>query len=289
MSKLNKFKEWLTLEAAVKDISKKINEIITIDDLYRSALDGHIKFSVYFVNGAHGVNGGFSQGSDNQNKQAQEGFIKSDNPVHGIKGIWDLTMKGREVVIIKGLFEQSNSGVEVKESSKNGIILEQGGEFYQLYKSFDRQRIFSPEYNKSEERQREIADEPMKAWENDPCIVNPLIRIDRFSSEYVPCHKFPEEDSVLIIKTSEVTRFIDFLEETPQEDTPLHGKERISFHLLLAAALKMPSVDLNEIGIVKRIELAAESINISISNQNIRDTLDDVQSTVELKQKINAK
>jgi len=285
MSKLFKLKEWLTLEAAVQDISKKIDETITVDDLYRSALDGDLKLSVYFVNGAHGVKGGFSQGSDNQNKQAQEGFIKSDNPVHDIKGIWDLTMQGREVVIIKGHFEQSNSGVEVKESSKNGIILEQGGEFYQLYKPFDRQRILSPEYNKSEERQREIADEPMKAWENDPCIVNPLIRVDRFSSEYVPCNKFPEEDSVLIIKTSEVTRFIDFIEETPQEAKPLHDKERTTLLVLLGSILKKANIDINGQGVIGKIRVATESNNTPISKQTISNLLPLIREAVELKQK----
>ena len=64
MSKLLKLKEWLTLEDAVNHISKKLDETITIADLYRLALDGHLKLSLYFVNSAYGVEGKLRKSDD---------------------------------------------------------------------------------------------------------------------------------------------------------------------------------------------------------------------------------
>jgi hypothetical protein len=213
MSKVDRLREWFTLEEAAQRISKNIDENITVTNLYRFALDGYLKFSIYFVNSAYGVKGELCKVTDSRNQQQQD-FIRSDNPVQDIKGIWDLTMQGREAVIIKGHFEHSNSGVEVKESSKNGIILEQYGVISQLYEPFDRDRIFNPEYNESEERIRAIAEHPMKAWENHPMIVEPLIRTGRFGLEYLPCNDLPENNCVLIIKKNEVANFIQSLEST---------------------------------------------------------------------------
>jgi len=221
MSKLDKLEEWLTLEDAAIHISKKIEEIISVTKLYRSALNGSLKLSVYFVNSAYGVKGELGKVSDTENQLPQRGFdIKEESTVHNIKGIWDLTMQGQEALEVKGYFEQSNSGLEVTTRSKNGILLQQDGVTCQLYKPFDRDRIFNPEYNESEERRRAIAEHPMKAWENHPMIVTPLIRMGKFGLEYVPCNKLSEVACVLIIKSSEIDHFIQLLEDTPQEDKP---------------------------------------------------------------------
>ncbi|HEX7047027.1 MAG TPA: hypothetical protein VF275_05605 [Gammaproteobacteria bacterium] len=52
MSKLLKFKEWLTLEETVRHLSIIIDEEVTEADVLRLALDRHLQLSVNFVNGA---------------------------------------------------------------------------------------------------------------------------------------------------------------------------------------------------------------------------------------------
>lgn len=52
MNKLFKFKEWLTLTDAAQHLSIVLDEEVTVADLLRFALDGHLKLSVNFVNHA---------------------------------------------------------------------------------------------------------------------------------------------------------------------------------------------------------------------------------------------
>lgn len=68
MSKLLKLKEWLTLEQAVSHIINVIDEPVTIEDLYRFALDGHLKLSVNFVNYVHAVKGKWLKEEDIENQ-----------------------------------------------------------------------------------------------------------------------------------------------------------------------------------------------------------------------------
>jgi len=50
LSKLFKLKEWLTVRDAAKHLSVIFEEKVTEADIFRLALDGHLKLSVYFVN-----------------------------------------------------------------------------------------------------------------------------------------------------------------------------------------------------------------------------------------------
>jgi hypothetical protein len=220
MSKRLKLKKRLTLDEAALHITEEIKDTITVTDLYQAALDGDLKLSVYFVNGAHGVKGELCKVGDIENQLAQQTFDTKDRTVHSMEGIWDLTMQGQEALEVKGYFEQENSGVSVKARSKNGILLQQDDITCQLYKYFDREKIFNPKYNESEERRLAIAEEPMRALENDSLILSPLIRQSKYGLEFVPCHKLPEVGGVLIIKKSEVAHFIELLEGTPQEAKP---------------------------------------------------------------------
>jgi hypothetical protein len=217
MSKRFEPKKWLTLDDAAQHITKKIEDTITVIDLYQAALDGGLKLSVYFVNSAHGVKGELCKVGDIDNQLAQQTFDTKDRTVHSMEGIWDLTMQGQEALEIKGYFEQGNSGVSVTALSKNGILLQQDDITCQLYKYFERERIFNPKYNESEERRLAIAEEPMRALENDPLIVTPSIRRSKYGLEFVPCHKFSEVGGVLIVRNSEITTIINLLGGSPQE------------------------------------------------------------------------
>jgi hypothetical protein len=53
MAKLFKLKEWVTLPEAAKHLSNILEEEVAESDLLRLALNGHLKLSVNFVNGAH--------------------------------------------------------------------------------------------------------------------------------------------------------------------------------------------------------------------------------------------
>jgi hypothetical protein len=57
VSKLLQFKEWLSLEEATRHMSIALTEPVTVADLLRLALDGHLTLSVHLVTYTHGKQG----------------------------------------------------------------------------------------------------------------------------------------------------------------------------------------------------------------------------------------
>ena len=281
MSKLGKLQEWFKLEDAAKHISKQIDETITVANLYRSALDGYLKLSVYFVNNAHGVKGELCKVGDIENQLPQQGFDTKENTIHNIKGIWDLTMQGQEAFEVKGYFEQSNSGVMVTARSKNGILLQQNGITCQLYKYFDREKICNPKYNESEERRRAITEEPMRAYENSPMILNPRLRSDKFGIEYLPCSKLSEGGCVLIIRSSVVDRFIQSLNDTSQEEKPLTTTARTTKNILIGALLKELGITPPYKASAPVIKLIVEKSGKTMVENTIRSTLEELNALID--------
>ena len=273
MSKRLKLKKWLTLDDAALHISEEIKDVITVTDLYQAALDGDLQLSVYFVNSAYGVEGELCKIGDIDNLLAQQTFNTKDRTVHSMEGVWDLTMQGQEALEIKGYFEQGNSGVSVTTLSKNGILLQQNDITCQLYKYFERDKIFNPKYNESEERLLAIAEEPMRVLENDPLIVTPSIRQSKYGLEFVPCHKLSEVGGVLIIRKSEVTHLIELLEGIPQEAKPLHNKERNKLNDMIEALLLELDVNPSNKGTAAVMKLIAEKHGKSMSENTARKIL----------------
>lgn len=285
MSKLLKLKKWLTLDDAALHITGEIKDTVTVTDLYLAALEGKLKLSVYFVNNAHGITGERCNVGDIENQLAQQTFDIKDRTVHRMEGIWDLTMQGQEALEVKGYFEQSNSGIEVTTLSENGILLQQNDVTCQLYKHFDRERIFNPKYNESEERRRAIAEEPMRVLENDPSIVSPHIRRNKFDSEFVPCHKLSEVGGVLIIRQSEVTHLIEFLEGTAKKEKPLTTNEKNSLLVLIAALCKEADVDWNQRGIATSLVAMTDLIGAPLTDETMRKILKQIDSAIDSRSK----
>ena len=320
MSKLNKLRKWLTLEQTVNRISKELGEPVTVADLYQFCLDGHLKLSAYFVNNAKVKVVTLIKKEDIKYKQkyirvtkgtpkpipveaanidpkdvqycnipinaqypiSKDYWLQKIEPkLHTINGLWDLTMIGAERLDIEHQYQQETSGIEVNTQSQCGVYLQQGSLICQLHISFES----DPPLDSGSQSDDVISDEERRDLKIDESNIDSVLKkmrprpLNREQSN--PAERLGEQEHVLVVRGSEITRFIQSLEEKPQEDKPLHGKERATLHILFASALKMAKIDLDEKGIVKRIERAAESNNTPISNQNIRNTLLDVRATVE--------
>jgi hypothetical protein len=310
MSKLLKLKEWLTLEQAVLHLANVIGEDVTIADLYHFALDGNLKLSVYFVNRAYAAKGKWLKEDDIDNTEIKAGvevkqshlnsqkapkpnemFVSEDDwiewqsGIHPIKGVWDLTMQGQEALEVKDNYEKINSGLSVTGLSKNGILLQQGDVVCQLYKYFDREKIFSPQFNKSEKRRREIAEHPMRVLENSPEILSPLIRKSNLGVEFLPCNNLIEQDVVFVIKTTEVTRFIQSLEDTAQAEKPLTSNARKTLLVLIAVLCKEAGIDPNKRGASVPLVAMTELFGAPLSDETIRNVLKQIEAAVSSKSK----
>lgn len=169
-SKLFKLKEWLTLPDAAKHLSGVCGEEVTEADLLRFALDGHLKISVYFVNGTHATPGyrlhiaedgsRFVYDADENRNKAVELLSAAlsrgttDLPnvnltneqiqslgkkvVHEIRGVWDLAMVESEILDLEHRWQMQTGGPAVTLPNIEGtFVLNDKGDAYQLQESYD--------------------------------------------------------------------------------------------------------------------------------------------------------
>lgn len=83
MSKILKLREWLTVEEAARRLSISTREEVSVADMLRLALDGHLTLSVHFVNHARGrpikIKPLNSEASDSKINEHVQDFLR-DNP-----------------------------------------------------------------------------------------------------------------------------------------------------------------------------------------------------------------
>lgn len=154
MSKLLKFKEWLTVEDAAKRLSISAGEDVTEADILRLALGGHLTMSVYFVNHARGrpariepigvspaqkeveaflaEHSSALPGSPNEAKKWLSDFVQSCRGellpngkevliLEGdgqrparLEGVWDLLMLGAEALDVEHVYQNLTAGPAVE-------------------------------------------------------------------------------------------------------------------------------------------------------------------------------
>jgi hypothetical protein len=287
VSKVFKLKKWLPLDEAVNHISNVLGEPITLADIYKCALDGHLILSANFVNGS----------------QAKEVFLDENGwisescsvkPVKDelfpIKGLWDLTMRGSERADIEHLYHQETSGISVKDHASRGVFLQQGNTLCQLFTTI------KPSSEEKSTSNKRVIKRGLLALCTPYDNFRPKISESNGNNNsednqsvfhHINHHALglDEEEHVLVIRTDEVTRFIQTLEDTPQEAKPLHDKERTTLLVLLGSTLSKANFDLNERGVAGKIRRATESNNTPVAEETIRNLLPQLRDIVELKQR----
>jgi hypothetical protein len=292
MSKLFKLKKFLTLDDAANHISNVLGEPVTLADIYKFALDGDLILSVNFVNIVKAKKVTFIKKEDVKYRKkfapnilslpkgtyanvpvnakypiSRECWLESiENKVVSLSEVWDLSMIGTEKFSIKQLYQQEiSSDIRVKIPEAMSIYVKGAKGIYEL--------------------QLLLTMEQYREQHNTPLVNGMRTKILDSALAY-PASRLDELDHDLVVKVKEITRFIQSLEDAPQEDKPLHDKQRTTLLVLFASMLKKSNFDLDERGITGKIQRATESNNTPISEQTIRTLLPDVRSTVELKQKL---
>jgi hypothetical protein len=160
LSKLFKLKQWLTLPEAAKHLSGICGEEVTIADILRLALDGHLTLSVNFVNHAKAKPGQVIGPEDVVWQEfpplfksddipeipvmipdslyiGNESYIKFQDKVVSIQGVWDLPMIGNERIDIEYQYQALTNGPAVELIGLDGAFVKRhAGEIYQLQESF---------------------------------------------------------------------------------------------------------------------------------------------------------
>lgn len=320
MSKLLELKEFLTLDEAVLYIAKEIHEPVSIADLYRFAFDGHVTLSVNFVNCGFGLQGKWVKSDDieyrfkidtnvidpkkhycpkspkpNEMRVSEDEWVSWEDDIEPLIGVWDLTMKGEEAFDLKNYYHKLTSGVSVTHPYTRGILLQQGEVVCQLYKRFE-----SDEYNVRDlydqiypPQEIVISDigEIIQAKASAPNNVqglefthymffNKIIK-SVMGIYFVPCSSLDEQDDVqFVIRTKELTRFIQSLEDIPLSQKPLTSLERSQYLVLIAVLCKKVDIDWKCRGITSSLICMTEQIGASLGYDTILGTLKQIEPAI---------
>ena len=236
----------------------------------------------------------YSKPSNYELHVSDDDWIYLDESIVCIKGVWDLTMVGAEKLDIEHWYQQLTSGLEVTLVSLDGVFVQQKDIICQLQSSFDDNEFHkgSTAHQKNVERHiitNEISDEEAtKIREEFKKDRNEYLKKkDKNSkeSDYYPSGGLAEHDHVLVIRTNEITRFIQTLEDTPLSEKPLTSKERNSLLVLIGALCEDAGIDPKTRGITASLVAMTELIGFPLTDDTIRKILNQIDAAVSLRSK----
>ena len=88
-----------------------------------------------------------------------------------------------------------------------------------------------------------------------------------------------------MIRTAEVTRFIQSLENTSLLEKPLTSKERNSLLVLIGALCKEVDIDPNKRGVAPALVKMTEILGAPLTDDTVRKILKQIEDAVSLRNK----
>lgn len=314
MSKLFRLKEWLTLDEAAAHISNVLGEPATVADLYRFALDGHLTLSVDFVNHTQARKGKMVKTEDvqiylmecmplsneklaepipmpinNEIRVSEDNWISLEKPVLAIDGIWDLTMVGAEKLDIEHEYQRLTSGLEVTLVAIDGVFVQQDDVVCQLQTDYDDNEYQKGSKAQKKDMERYLASNELSKDEKSNIRTKFKAHRDEYLKErkdkpreenYFPSGGLAEHDYALVVRTQEITRFIQSLEDTPAPEKPLTSKERNSLLVLIGALCKEVEIDPNQRGVASSLVAMTEILGAPLTDDTIRKILNQIDEAV---------
>lgn len=290
MSKLLKFKEWLTLEDTAKRMTAMFQEPVTEADVLRLALDGHMTLSVNLVNGADvamwdlvpidqvpvkrlhmfGEDQLILDGLRIDDESALRQL--DDGKVSRAHGVWDIPLFGAAMLDAEHLYQSMTSGVAITGTYLDGaFVRSETGQYAQILERYD-----SPEMKQlgtkliaTVNALRSNDRPPIEPWQ-------PTLREYRDPRNYFPKGGLPES-AVFVVRATVLMEFEARMRESdPQPadvDKPLLGKERNTLYAIIAALLKNADLSDKITKQAEQIEVLAAQIGQPISRRAIQDHL----------------
>ncbi len=219
--------------------------------------------------------------------------------VEVIDGLWDLTMIGMESLDIEKLYQKEVGGSEPVVADAIGVYLKQGERICRL------QSIIPPEATE----ENLMAMERRLKWILEPkgiSINHFLERADDHlygdlteseveeisflfesmrnqhngSENYEDSLSLDAHSHQLVIRASELTRFVQALQDEPpapqHDQKPLGSKERTTLLRLIRAFCKVQGIDLNKRGVVKELEWITDEAEDTLSDETLRKIINKI-------------
>ncbi len=272
VSKLVELKSWLELNEAAKALSALVAEEIDKGDLFRLALDGHLKMSVRFLSAARAKCGravpsdkakwrtiplldgeGFIRCVDGT-VLPDESVIEYEPGVKRLLDVWDLAMLGGDRLEIENRYEESQCREAPELFNLEGAFVTDGkGLYCQLLDRFENSKV------------------SMECPIDDP-------------SHYYPAAGLPE-DSVLVVRTSALRALATKVGEKiprPVEEKPLGRRERATLLTIIAALAQIAKVDVGKASsAAAAIESETERMGARVASRTIENHLKAIPEALE--------
>ncbi len=272
MKQLFNLKQWLTVLDAARHLSILFGEEVSVADVLRLALDGHLILSVDFVNRTEGRPGRLVPLQDAKrlkimsldNKpldlvvgvEIGDQVIEFDKRVITLEGVWDLKMRGAEKIDVEHQYQWLTGGPPVDLQSLDGpIVCRQDGMHCQLLENFSNNKHFDPKNLK----------EPRSHPDN-----------------YYPAGRLPA-DSVLVVRTSALHDLEARLAEPDQKaEKPIERRERNTLLLIVAALAKLAKIDVTKPSkAAAAIATQTDLMRVSVAARTIENHLNRISDAME--------
>lgn len=308
MSKLFKVKEWLTVVDAAKHLAIVFGEDVTESDVLRFALDGALKLSVNFVNGATGRVGLLVPIKEATYEEAVFPLCKEPIRLYGgpvistngveshilmlerepvtLRGVYDLPMIGGERLEVEHRYQRLTGGPDVTLVPMDGAFIEiGGGQLCQLLDDYEDNEYCAGSTGSLERLKRLIRVKEVDAGEAEKMLNQHKDDRIRFLEDrktkprkehFYPSGRLPE-DIVFVVRTDVLTDFVQSVkEETANSEKQLGTKEKDTLlKLVIGMAIKGYSHDpsASKNNTAKEIADDLAELGVSVSDDTVRKYL----------------
>jgi hypothetical protein len=279
VEKLFKMKEWLTLTEAAQRLSILFGEDVNVADVLRLALDGHLKLSVRFVNGATARCGRVIPLEEAETYEIPENLL-SGKPNKMVKGlliregeilaldetivtiwdVWDLPMIGEERLDVEHEYQRLTNGPEVTAIILSGALVEsQDGQLCELQESFNENEYKAGSKAQLRELKERIARDNIGPPQAKELLNSHKENREKFlqeqrdkqdsgknSANYYPAGRLPT-DSVLVVRTTAIQELVSRISEPVESiEKPMGQRERTTLLVIIGALAKLANIDLSK-------------------------------------------
>ncbi|WP_440879260.1 hypothetical protein [Vibrio natriegens] len=299
MSKLWKINSWLSLGEGAQTISTLLGESVDISDLYRFALDGHINLSINLINPTPVRKVSVIRTEALQHKTvkpshknlpqnlrvnvplaeypiSKKHWVESESKDWvNVKGVYDLAMIGAEQGEIAQLIHPESI---VKIPIISGFYIKKDEQIYKLQVL---QRAAIPHAQSTQSN-----DESRGEGKVDSTLRGLKPRI---LPQAVSVSSLGEHEHELVLRTSEVTRFIQSLQDEPtrsvQDEKNLSPREKGTLLTIIGAFCNSMDIDPSDRGATSPVARMLELNGTPMKFDTIKKYLDQVPDAVERKRK----
>lgn len=261
LGKLLSLKQWVTLDAAARQISIVCEDEVTESDVLQLALDGHLKLSVNFVNHANARMGKIIPEDDAptywgilSEREIRSGLdlgdgtvLLLDDDIVTIGGVWDLSMMGSERLDVEHAYHALTNGPSVDLQCLAGAFVDRpDGSICQLQNHFEeKSHAGSTKYT------------------------------------YYPASGLPL-GSVLVVRTNALIEFEQSINGVPTNiEKPLSATERNTLLVMIAALCKKAGIGHQDRMSASQLERLVDDVGGSVSSETIRNALNKIPDALE--------